>query len=155
MEKTAKCVRLRIVRPVFEDLIISECNKHYFTGGSLKSSQDIYQIFSYLSKETREHFIAVHLSTKNEIICVDTISIGSLTASVVHPREVFKSALLSSAASVAFVHNHPSGSPDPSKEDLDITAKLNEAGKLLGISVLDHVIIGSGGYISLMEKNYL
>jgi DNA repair protein RadC len=88
-------------------------------------------------------------------VCVDVVAVGSLTSSIVHPREVFKSALLSSCASIAFVHNHPSDDPNPSSDDFHITKKLQEAGKIIGIPVLDHVIIGSDSYISMMEKGYI
>jgi len=153
--KNQKCVRMRIIRPVFEDVAISEEMTKYFEGNSIKSSRDIYQLFSYLSKETKEHFIAIHLDTKNKIICVDTISVGSLTSSIVHPREVFKSVLLSSAASIAIVHNHPSGTPEPSSDDINITKRLKEAGDFLGIPIIDHIIIGNGSYISLLEKGFV
>ena len=152
--KNPKCVRMRIIRPVFEKVAISEEMTKYFEGNSIRNSCDIYELFSYLSRETKEHFIAIHLDTKNKIVCVDTVSIGSLTSSIVHPREIFKSVLLSSAASIAVVHNHPSGTPEPSKDDINITKRLKEAGDFLGIPVIDHIIIGNGSYISLIEKGY-
>jgi len=153
--KSKKCLRLRIIRPVFEDIAVNEGSEKYFRSNSIKNSRDIYELFSYLSRETKEHFIAIHLDTKNKIICIDTISIGSLVSSIVHPREVFKSVLLSSAASIAIVHNHPSGTPEPSTDDINITRKLREAGNFLGIPVIDHVIIGNGSYISLLEKGHI
>ena len=151
----ANCVRLRVIRPVFEEFAINDETEKYFNSKSITNSRDIYELFSYLSRETKEHFISIHLDTKNRIICVDTISVGSLTSSIVHPREVFKSVLLSSAASIAIVHNHPSGTPEPSKDDINITKRLKEAGDFLGIPVIDHIIIGNGCYISLIEKGYL
>lgn len=151
----ANCVRLRVIRPVYEELAINDETVKYFNGKSIKNSGDIYELFSYLSKETKEHFISIHLDTKNRIICVDLISVGSLTSSIVHPREVFKSVLLSSAASIALVHNHPSGTPEPSRDDINITKRLKEAGDFLGIQVLDHIIVGQGSYTSLIEKGYL
>ena len=150
-----KCVRLRILRPVFEELVVSEKMFKYFSCSGFINSKDIYNLFKHLSKESREHFIALHLDPKNKIICIDRVSIGTLTSSIVHPREVFKSALLSSCASIAFVHNHPSGDPDPSNDDINITKKLQEAGKMIGIPVLDHIIVGNGSYISLVEKGYV
>ena len=152
--KNPKCVRMRVIRPIFEEIVISEEMTKYFEGSSIRNSGDIYELFSYLSRETKEHFIAIHLDTKNKIVCVDTVSIGSLTSSIVHPREIFKSVLLSSAASIAVVHNHPSGTPEPSKDDINITKRLKEAGDFLGIPVIDHIIIGNGSYISLIEKGY-
>ena len=153
--KSPKCVRMRIIRPVFEEIAISEEMTKYFEGNSIKNSRDFFELFSYLSIETKEHFVAIHLDTKNRVICVDTISVGSMSSSIVHPREVFKSVLLSSAASIAIVHNHPSGTPEPSRDDINITKRLKSAGDLLGIPVIDRIIIGNGSYISLMEKGYL
>ena len=105
--------------------------------------------------ETKESFLAVLLSTKNHVLKAPVISVGSLNASIVHPREVFREAINASAASVILAHNHPSGDPAPSAEDIDLTRKLAEAGKLLNIPVLDHVILGDGRYISLKEKGIL
>lgn len=103
----------------------------------------------------REHFIALLLNTKNEVIAKDTISIGSLNASLVHPRELFKNAIKRSAAALILVHNHPSGNPASSKQDEEITKRLTEAGKLLGIEILDHVIIGDPNYVSLKEQGII
>ncbi len=106
----------------------------------------------YLKKE---HFNIILLNTKNEVISVENISIGSINASIVHPREVFLEAIKRSSSSIILVHNHPSGDPQPSKEDIHITKRLVEAGKLIGIEVLDHIIIGDNVYISLKEKNIM
>jgi DNA repair protein RadC len=92
----------------------------------------------------REHFIVILLNRKNGVIGINTVSMGSLTASVVHPREVFKPAILANAAAMICAHNHPSGDPFPSNEDRTLTARLVQGGKLLGIDVLDHVIVGDG-----------
>lgn len=91
----------------------------------------------------------------NRIICLDRVSVGSLNQCVVHVREVFKSAVLSSAAAVLLIHNHPSGDPEPSREDREITRRLKDAGDLLGIPVLDHIIIGEEGYLSFVERGLL
>jgi len=93
----------------------------------------------------REHFWALALNTKNQLICMVEVSVGSLNASIVHPRELFKQAVRESAASVVIVHNHPSGDPTPSGADIQLTRRLVKAGDVLGIEVLDHVIIGDGG----------
>jgi len=106
----------------------------------------------YLKKE---FFRVLLLNTKNEIIGMEDASIGNLNSSIVHPREIFCSAIKKSASSMIVVHNHPSGNPKPSQNDLDVTVRLVEAGKLLGISVVDHLIIGDGVYISLKEKGLL
>lgn len=114
---------------------------------------------NYLMAEMRnlkqEHFVALYLNTKNQVIHRQTIFIGSLNSSIVHPREVFKEAIKRSAASIICAHNHPSGDPTPSNEDIHVTKRLHESGKVLGIELLDHLIIGDHKYISLKEKGYL
>ncbi|WP_232423559.1 RadC family protein [Bacillus massilioanorexius] len=104
---------------------------------------------------TQEHFVCIYLNTKNQVLHKQTIFIGSLNASIVHPREVFKEAFRRSAASIICIHNHPSGDPTPSKEDIEVTKRLIECGKIIGIDVLDHLIIGEKKYVSLKEKGYL
>ncbi|CBH22643.1 conserved protein of unknown function [Acetoanaerobium sticklandii] len=106
----------------------------------------------FLEDKDREEFIVITLDTKNQPTSVNVCSKGSLNASLVHPREVFKTAVISNAATVLLAHNHPSGNPEPSKEDIKITKRLNEAGKILGIKVLDHLIIGSDSYYSFKEQ---
>ncbi|WP_329602792.1 RadC family protein [Terrilactibacillus tamarindi] len=101
---------------------------------------------------TQEHFVCVYLNTKNQVLHRKTIFIGSLNASIVHPREVFKEAFRRSAASLICFHNHPSGDPAPSQEDIVVTKRLVECGKMIGIDVLDHIIIGDKRFISLKEK---
>ncbi|HEY5548899.1 MAG TPA: DNA repair protein RadC [Coriobacteriia bacterium] len=104
----------------------------------------------------REHFWALVLSTKNRLLRMVEVSVGSLNASIVHPRELFKEAVRISAASVVVVHNHPSGDPTPSGADLQLTRRLVRAGEVLGIEVLDHVVIGDGGaHVSLREMGAL
>lgn len=118
------------------------------------SPEQLYEMFRYLKDEGKEHFITLHLDGKSRINCYETVSIGSLNQSIVHPREVFKTALLSNAAAIILIHNHPSGDPAPSNEDRNITARLKECGDLIGIKVLDHIIIGDG-YYSFVEKGLL
>jgi len=103
----------------------------------------------------QEHFVCLFLNTKNRIIGKQTIFVGSLDASIVHPREVFKEAIKRSSAAVICLHNHPSGDPTPSREDIEVTRTLRQAGEVVGISVLDHVIIGYDRYISLKEAGYM
>jgi len=103
----------------------------------------------------REHFVVVSLTTKNRVISIETVSIGSLNSSLVHPREIFKNAIRLSAAAIILAHNHPSGDPNPSREDLEVTKRLVEAGKLIGIEVLDHIIIGVDAYTSFKEQGLL
>jgi DNA repair protein RadC len=124
----------------------------------LRTSQDAADLFRrYLGPVDREHFIVALLDRKNRVIGINTVAIGSLTASVVHPREVMKPAILSNAAAIILCHNHPSGDPQPSQEDRVLTQRLVEAGKLLGISVLDHLIIGDGtqAYVSCAEQGII
>lgn len=99
----------------------------------------------------KEKFLILLLNTKNEVLHTEEISVGSLNASIVHPREVFLAAIKKSCSAIILAHNHPSGDPAPSKEDIQITKRLIEAGKIIGISVLDHVIIGDNDYVSLRE----
>lgn len=103
----------------------------------------------------QEHFVCLYLNTKNQVLHKQTIFIGSLNASIVHPREVFKEAFRRSAASIICVHNHPSGDPTPSREDIEVTKRLVECGHIIGIDILDHLIIGEKKFISLKEKGYL
>lgn len=103
----------------------------------------------------REHFRILVLDTKNHIISIEEISIGNLNSSIVHPREVFNIAIRKSANSIILLHNHPSGDPTPSKEDIDITYRLISGGKILGIKVLDHIIIGDNKYISMKEEKII
>jgi DNA repair protein RadC len=148
-----RSIRMKVIRPVWETLTINEVASDYIGGRSrFTSSREVFELFNFMKNETKEHFLAIHLDSKNRTLCLDHISSGSLNASIVHPREVFKGCLLSSAAAVLFLHNHPSGDPDPSREDLELTTRLKEAGELLGIRVLDHIVIGSGRYISLADQ---
>ncbi|WP_195576360.1 RadC family protein [Paenibacillus sp. 1001270B_150601_E10] len=103
----------------------------------------------------REHFICLFLNSKNKVLAQETISIGTLDASLVHPREVFRAAIRHSSASVVCLHNHPSGDPTPSEEDIWITKRLMEAGELVGIEVLDHIVIGDQRYVSLKEQGHM
>jgi DNA repair protein RadC len=105
-----------------------------------------------LKGKKKEHFQVVLLDTRSQLIKVSEISVGSLDTSIVHPREVFKEALSASAASVIFVHNHPSGDPSPSDDDVQLTRRLAEAGDVMGIDVVDHVIIGDNRFISLKRE---
>ncbi len=107
-----------------------------------------------IANHDRENFVAVLLNTKNEVIEFPTISVGTLSASLVHPREVFKPAIRASAASVVLAHNHPSGKVDPSREDREVTKRLVSAAEIIGIVVLDHVILGDG-YFSMKEQGML
>ncbi|CAG0983980.1 hypothetical protein METP3_02246 [Methanosarcinales archaeon] len=122
----------------------------------INSPEDVYRrLYPAMRESKKEHFVELCLDTKNQVIREDTISIGSLNANVVHPREVFRTALIESAAHIIVAHNHPSGDPTPSREDIDITKKLVETGKIMGIDVLDHVIIGDCRHFSMKEAGHI
>ena len=148
-----RSIQMKVIRPIWETLTINEVASDYI-GASKRftSSREVYVLFNFLKYETKEHFLALHLDSKNRILCLDKVSSGSLNASIVHPREVFKTALLSSAAAILFVHNHPSGNPEPSREDLELTTRLQDGAKILGIRVLDHIIIGENRYYSFADR---
>ena len=123
----------------------------------IKSSTDIVQMLrDYLDEVDREHFIIVMLDSKNKLIGIHTVSVGSLTSSLVHPREVFKPICLSNAAAVILAHNHPSGDPMPSQEDIAITNRLRRCGEFMGIRILDHIVLGdgTGKHISMLDNGY-
>lgn len=120
------------------------------------SSRDIYEMFKpYCSSLDREEFQVLALDSKNKISGWNTVSVGTLNSAIVHPRDVFKFALLANAAGIIFVHNHPSGNPTPSDEDLLLTSRLVAAGKLLGIPVMDHVICGYAEWYSFSDTGRL
>jgi len=108
-----------------------------------------------IKDKAKEHFKLILLNPRNKIIGISTISVGILNASLVHPREVFKDAIMHSAASVVLAHNHPSGDPEPSEDDLKITKKLVESGKILGIEVIDHIVIGKNNFCSFKERGLI
>lgn len=122
----------------------------------VRTPEDAHNILKrYFEDLPNEHFVALLLDTKNRVMAFSPVSVGSLNASMVHPRELFQRAILGNCASVILAHNHPSGDPSPSPEDLELTRKLAEAGKLLDIAVLDHIIVGDGCFVSLKERNIL
>lgn len=121
----------------------------------IRGPEDVLAQVRDLPRARREHFVVLLLNARHEMQQRETISIGSLNASIVHPREVFLPAILHSAASVVLVHNHPSGDPEPSEEDLSITRRLVQVGDLVGIGVLDHVIVASRGVVSLRSRGQL
>lgn len=104
---------------------------------------------------TQEHFVVLYLNVKNEVLHKKTVFIGTLNSSLVHPREIYREAVKYSAASVICAHNHPSGRPDPSPEDIEVTKRLAEAGCVMGVELIDHLIIGDHRFLSLKEKGYM
>ena len=150
-----RSIKFKQIKAVYETLTVAEGAGNYLSPMiRYTSPTQIFETFSFLQDETKEYFIALHLDGKNRIICVDIVSTGSLNQSIVHPRETFKTALLSSAAAIILMHNHPTGDPSPSQEDLEVTRRLREAGDLIGIKVLDHIIIGST-YYSFVERGVI
>ncbi len=122
----------------------------------VRSAADAARLFlSEFRHLSQEHFACLFLDARNKVISKRTIFVGSLDASLVHPREIFRAAVRESAAKIILVHNHPSGDPSPSHEDLAITRQLVEAGKLMGIEVLDHIIIGGDQFVSLRERGLM
>ena len=123
---------------------------------TISSPKDAYEMIKeQLEGLDREQFIIACLNTKNEPTNITVVSVGSLNKAIVHPREVFKTAILSNAASIMAFHNHPSGETTPSQQDIQLTNRLYEVGELLGIKLLDHLIIGDRTFTSLKEKGYL
>lgn len=117
--------------------------------------KDIWEELKDLRNHKKEHFVIFYLDSRNQEIKREVISVGSLNANLVHPREVFEPAVRHLAAQIILAHNHPSGDPEPSEDDLEITKRLVEAGKILGIGVIDHIIIVKTGFISFKEKNLI
>ncbi len=122
----------------------------------ISSPKDAYEMIKeQLEGLDREQFIIACLNTKNEPTNISVVAVGTLNKAIVHPREVFKTAILSNAANIIAFHNHPSGDTTASQQDIQLTHRLVEAGELLGIKLLDHLIIGDGTFTSLKEKGYL
>lgn len=129
--------------------------QEFVPGQVYRCSADLYEHFrERLGTETVELFVAVLLDNKHRKLRDVVVSKGSLTASIVHPRDVFAQVVRYAAAAVIFVHNHPSGDPTPSREDLDITRRLRQVGDLMGVRVLDHIVIGAGRYVSFVDDGY-
>ena len=113
-------------------------------------------IKAYIGNSDRENFVVVCLDTKNNITAIHTVSTGTINETIVHPREVFKIAILANSASIIIAHNHPSGNPSPSEDDVKTTKKIFDAGEILGIEVLDHIVLGDEGqYVSLKESGLM
>jgi DNA repair protein RadC len=120
----------------------------------LSSAGDVYRNLANIRTKDREHFVAFFLNVRHRVIRRRTIAIGTLTGVDCHPREVFKPAIACAAAAIIVAHNHPSNDPTPSRADLDLTTRLREAGELVGIPLLDHVVVCADGFISLAERNW-
>ena len=149
MSNVAKRINIVSIKMVKESSFLYQTRQ-------ILSPRDAYEMIKeQLEGLDREQFIIACLNTKNEPTNISVVSVGSLNKAIVHPREVFKTAILSNAASIMAFHNHPSGETTPSQQDIQLTNRLYEAGELLGIKLLDHLIIGDGTFTSLKEKGYL
>ena len=149
MSNVAKRINIVSIKMVKESSFLYQTRK-------ILSPNDAYEMIKeQLEGLDREQFLIACLNTKNEPTNITVVSVGSLNKAIVHPREVFKTAILSNAASIMAFHNHPSGDATPSDQDIQLTHRLVEAGELLGIKLLDHLIIGDGSFTSLKEKGYL
>ena len=121
----------------------------------ISTPKDVVAQLTELRHNKKEHFVALYLNARNQLVHKETISMGTLNANLVHPREVFEPALKHSAAGIMVAHNHPSGDPKPSEDDLEITKRLVEAGKMMGVELLDHVIIATNNHFSFKEEKLL
>lgn len=140
---------------MYELKVVRERRQDYRAPRRIQSSREVYDAFrERFERADREEFLVVLLDAKNRMLGFNVVSVGSLSSSLVHPREVFKPAILANAASIILVHNHPSGDPYPSAEDTSITKRLREVGEIMGVNVLDHVIIGEDRYLSFVDDGY-
>lgn len=149
---TAKAVQLIAAMELGRRVSRLQMEERYTIRSPEDGANYVMEDMRFLSQE---HFVCLYLNTKNQVLHRQTVFVGSLNASIVHPREVFREAFRRSAASLICFHNHPSGDPTPSREDIEVTKRLAECGKMLGIDMLDHIIIGDQKFISLKEKGYV
>ncbi|WP_379130841.1 DNA repair protein RadC [Paenibacillus sp. sgz500958] len=148
----AKAVQLKAGIELGRRMANSRLNEPVIIRSPHDAADILTEQLRYLQKE---HFVCLFLNTKNHVIAQETLSMGSLNASIVHPREVFRAAIKNSSASIVCAHNHPSGDPTPSREDIALTTRLIQAGEIVGIDVLDHLIIGDSSFISMKEKGFM
>ena len=142
--------------PRYRVMLVKESEETFTSYPRFQNSRDLFESFrEEFTVLDREFFFMITLDSKNRTIGYHTISMGSLSSSVVHPREVFKPAILENSAAVIFLHNHPSGDPAPSREDRECTNRLTAAAKILGIRVLDHIILGESEYFSFADAGIL
>jgi DNA repair protein RadC len=147
-----KAIQIKAVLELSKRIATSDGSVHHIIKNANDVSNLMMEEMRYLKKEM---FKVLLLDTKNKVIKIELVSVGSLNASIVHPREVYSEAMKCGCNSVIFVHNHPSGDPSPSHEDIETTKRLQSAGEILGIKVLDHIVLGDGKYISLKEKGII
>jgi len=145
----AKAMQIKAIFEINKRNSVSKTN-----GKAIKSAKDVFDyMFPKLSGLDKEHFVVLFLDSKNHVIKEETVSVGILNASLIHPREVFKSAIKESANSIILVHNHPSGDCEPSEGDLNATCRVRDSGKVLKINLIDHVIVSKDGYYSFKENS--
>ena len=149
-----KGTRIRRVVSRFEEVVCESSELCKVYGSTARTAESVAKLLRpHLEDEMQERFIALLLNGKHRVMGFAEVSRGTLTASLVHPREVFAPALREQAAAIIVAHNHPSGDPEPSCEDIEVTRRLSEAGKILGVPLLDHIIVGEGGsFASLRES---
>jgi DNA repair protein RadC len=141
--------------PIYRAALVRESSQPSILN-RITTPRNVFEIASsYLEGADREHFVVIMLDTKNQVIGINTVAIGVLASCPIHPREVFKPAILANAAGIILLHNHPSGDPCPSQDDLLLTHRLKEAGEVLGVQVVDHVILGYANYASLKERGQI
>jgi len=150
-----KTPRLDLLNAYSHDIKIIAFQAKEAKGPRIRNPKDFAKRFADIAYWDREAFLVVTMNQKNRVIDKHLVSLGTLTSTLVHPREVYKPAILDSAASVVFLHNHPSGDPKPSDEDKMLTTQLHTAGTYLGIELIDHIIIGRDGYFSFADKGWL
>jgi len=151
---TTKRIVIRSIEAKYRNEVVRDDAPEWVTLRFTQPEQ-VFEMFRNLRCETKEHFVVLHLDGKNRIVCFDRVSIGTLNQAIVHPREVFKTACLSNAAAIILVHNHPTGDPTPSSEDLALTRRIRESGEILGIKVLDHIIVGDEVFLSFVDKGLM
>lgn len=148
-KESAKRINVVSIKMVKESSILYDIRR-------IKAPKDAVELGKrFLEESDREQLLVCCLDAKNQPTALNVVSVGNLNSSLVHPREVFKPAILSNSASIILFHNHPSGDPAPSKEDTNITERLKECGDILGIKLIDHIIIGDNSYCSLKEKGII
>ncbi|CAM4219858.1 DNA repair protein RadC [Paenibacillus alkaliterrae] len=136
--------------------MVRERTSLFYESRVIRSPKDAADLFrQFIGDCDRESFCILCLNTKNEPTALHQVSVGSLNASLVHPRETFKLAILANSASIIACHNHPSGQPDPSPEDVELTGRLRDTGILIGIELLDHIILGDGTFVSMKERGLM
>ena len=134
--------------------MVRDANDSTIDQSSVTCPAETAKLFAKWQNADREHFLTLHLNSRNVCTSIDVVSIGTLNSSLVHPREVFKTAILNGAASIILAHNHPSGDVTPSREDIDLTKRMAQSGDILGIEILDHIIFApSGRFLSMKEAN--